>query len=562
MNEIVANNVNFTSFILNFKTQPLLDIHLYSEREGEIKVGGSENSLYILGVIGIFIMLIASINFINLNLAQSSVKTKEVGVRKVLGAAKSQVSFQFLTQSVLLSLSSLLFALLIIGLALPFFNRLAGKFIEFSHLMTIYNLVIGIVLIVIIGIAAGLYPAIIMSSLNTTSILKESIGIGRNKGSQALRKFLVIIQFSASIFLIVGTGIVYKQLRFMQNKDLGFSPQQVLVMPLHKYGKQLQSVEALRLDLAGSAAVINVSSSMTVPGRGAISFSYAAEGFGENERKAINTFSTDRYFARTYQMEIVAGRDFDPELETDLTDAVIISEAAAKSINWTREAAIGRQFNLRGNRKVVGVIKDFHYKSLKNQLEPMAFVPNPKPFSSGSSFYISMSINTADIRNTLSQIEKSWKNIIPDRPFEYFFLDQDFGNQYLAEQKFGSLFMSFAILAIVISCLGLFALATFTLKRRVKEIAIRKVMGSSVINIINLFTWEFLKLVIIANLIAWPVSWFIMKEWVGDFAYKTEISWWLFLIAGLVAFLIAFITVAYQSLKAAVANPVDSLRDE
>ena len=192
----------------------------------------------------------------------------------------------------------------------------------------------------------------------------------------------------------------------------------------------------------------------------------------------------------------------------------------------------------------------------------MAFVPNPKPFSSGSSFYISMSINTADIRNALNQIEKSWKNIIPDRPFEYFFLDQDFGNQYLAEQKFGSLFMSFAILAIVISCLGLFALATFTLKRRVKEIAIRKVMGSSVINIINLFTWEFLKLVIIANLIAWPVSWFIMKEWVGDFAYKTEISWWLFLIAGLVAVLIAFITVAYQSLKAAVANPVDSLRDE
>jgi len=321
-------------------------------------------------------------------------------------------------------------------------------------------------------------------------------------------------------------------------------------------------VEALRSDFEGSPAVINVSSSMTVPGRGALLWSYTAEGFGENERKGINTFSTDRYFARTYQMEIIAGRDFDPQSGTDFTDAVIINEAAAKSINWTAEEAIGRQFNLRGTRKVVGVIKDFHYKSLKNQLEPMAFIPNPMPFSSGSSFYISMSLNTADIPNALNQIEKSWTKIIPDRPFEYFFLDEDFGNQYLAEQKFGSLFMSFAILAIVISCLGLFALATFTLQRKVKEIAIRKVMGSSVVNIIKLFSWGFLKLVIIANLLAWPVAWFIMSEWVNDFAYKTEISWWLFLIAGSVAVLIAFMTVAYQSLKAAMTNPVDSLRDE
>ena len=562
MNEIVANNVNFTSFVLKFKTQPLLDIHLYSEREAEIKVGGSKNSLYILGVIGIFIILIASINFINLNLAQSSVKTKEVGVRKVLGAARTQVSFQFLTQSVLQSLASLLFSLIIVGLALPFFNRLAGKFIEFSNLLTIYNIVIGIALIGIIGIVAGLYPAIIMSSLKTTSILKESIGVGRNKGSQVLRKFLVIIQFSASIFLIVGTGIVYKQLRFMQNKDLGFSPQQVLVLPLHKYGKGLQSVDALRSDLEGGAAVNNVSSSMTVPGRGAISWSYTAEGFGENERKGIKTFSTDRYFVRTYKMEILTGRDFNPQLETDLSDAVIINEAAAKSINWTAEEAIGREFNLRGTRKVIGVIKDFHYSSLKNQLDPMAFVPNPRPFSSGSSFYISVSINTADIQNAINQIRKSWNKVIPDRPFEYFFLNEDFEKQYLAEKQFGSLFMSFSVLAIMISCLGLFALASFTLKRKVKEIAIRKVLGSSIASIIKLFSWGFLKLVIIANLIAWPLAWFIMGEWVNDFAYKTEISWWLFLFAGFVAVLIAFITVAYQSLKAAVANPVDSLKDE
>ena len=301
---------------------------------------------------------------------------------------------------------------------------------------------------------------------------------------------------------------------------------------------------------------------MTVPGRGAISWSYTAEGFAENERKGIKTFSTDRYFVRTYQMKILTGRDFNPQLETDLSDAVIINEAAAKSINWSSEEAIGREFNLRGTRRVIGVIKDFHYSSLKNQLDPMAFVPNPMPFSSGSSFYISMSLNTADISNALNQIENSWKKIIPDRPFEYFFLDVDFENQYLAEQKFGSLFMSFSILAIMISCLGLFALASFTLKRKVKEIAIRKVLGSSVANIIKLFSWGFLKLVIFANLIAWPVAWFIMTEWMNEFAYKTGISWWLFLIAGLVAVLIAFITVAYQALKAALANPVDSLRDE
>ncbi len=560
LKELVERNVSLTStYSFEFLAQPLVDIHLKSNRESEIKAGGDITRLYILAVIGIFILLIAAINFINLSMAKATIKLKEVGVRKVIGATRRQLLQQFQIEYLLISVLALAIGFGLIWILLPSLNELSGKTLTYTELLNPKTIPFAAGVVVAIGLLSGAYPALVLAAFKPTQAITQ--GVSGKTVTALVRKGLVMIQFAASIFLMIGTGIVYNQLLFMENQDLGYQPEQIVVVPLHRHQNALQDFESFRMKLKQLSQFDHASASFLIPGRGALKLSYATEGFAENEFKPISSWFVDREFLATYGIEILTGRDFTPVGDSDITNAVIINEATVRSLNWTNEEAIGKPFTFRGNRTIVGVAKDFHFTSLKDQLEPLAIVPTPSPFSSVNILYVSFAVNANQVEESLKVAGDIWNSVIPSRPFDYFFLDEDFGQQYQAEQRFGKTFTAFAAVAIVISCLGLFALAAFTLRRKVKEIAIRKVMGARISDIVRHFSWDFLRLVLLSNIIAWPAAYYIMSDWVGGFAYQTSINWWLFALASVVGVLVAFVTVMLQSVKAANANPVHSLRE-
>jgi putative ABC transport system permease protein len=532
--------------------ESLKDVYLRSTRNGSKT--GNINNVYIFSIVAIFILLIACFNFINLTTARSAERAKEVGIRKMVGAGKMQLAGQFIGESVVLCLIAFVLTFFLSWLLLPLFNQLAGKTISsgiFEHLNYIALLFFASIGI---GLLSGIYPALVLSSFKPVVVLKGRFVTGTR--GIILRKGLVIAQFTISIALIIATIVVYNQMNFMRDQDLGFSKDQMMV--INTNGDPAK--KAFQQSLTNLPNVKSTAMSGSVPGGG----NPGAYSEIENKKGDLQIANLDLYFVdfdyiNQYKIKMVAGRGFSRDFATDTTQAMVLNEAAVKMFGYSSpQQAVGKRFKQWGREgKIIGVMKDFHYRSLQKDIKPLSMRIEPDGCD-----LISVNVAAGNLPKTISAIESKWKTFIPNRPFSYYFLDEFFDRQYRSEERFGNLFLNFAILAIFISCLGLLGLASYSTIQRTKEIGVRKVMGASVSNIVNLLSKDFLKLVCISFLIAAPLAWYFMHGWLKDFAYRININWWIFLIAGVTAVLIALFTISFQAIKAAVANPVKSLRSE
>jgi putative ABC transport system permease protein len=530
----------------------LRDVYLRSTRGGFVT--GSIVNVYIFSVIGIFILLIACVNFINLTTARSAERAKEVGIRKVVGAVKFQLTRQFIGESIIISVLAFVISIMLCYALLPLFNQLAGKTISqniFSHptdVLMLFGLSLGV------GVLAGFYPSLVLSSFKPVVVLKGRFTTGTR--GLLLRKGLVVFQFTISILLIVGTMVVYTQLNYMRRQDLGFAKEQMMVINTD-WDK---NKDAFKESLAGIPGVLASTYSNGVPGANHNSaYTQVQNRTGEMQKTNLDGYFVDYDFIPVYKLKLVAGRAFSKQFGTDTTQAMILNESAVRSLGYTSpKDAIGRKFDQWGRQgQIIGVLKDFHYESLQQNIKP--FTMRMEKWGYG---VISVKLSTANIQETINAIEKKWAAIIPNRPFEFSFIDEIFDKHYRAENKFGNLFFNFAVLAIFISCLGLLGLASYSTIQRTREIGVRKVLGASVTNIVRLLSVDFIKLVLIALVIATPLGILGMNKWLQDFAYHIHIGWWIFALAGLASLLIAFFTISFQAFRAAISNPVNSLRSE
>jgi putative ABC transport system permease protein len=532
--------------------EPLKDVYLYSTRDGS--KNGNNKNVYLFSVIAAIILLIACINFVNLTTARSAERAKEVGIRKVVGALQPQLAGQFAGESMMLCLIAFLLALLFAGLLLPEFNQLSGKTIStgiFEHPAYISLLFAASL---VIGALAGIYPALVLSSFKPAIVLKGRFATG-SRGN-ILRKGLVFVQFTLSIGFIIATIVVYNQLKYMREQDLGFNKQQLMVIDTegdpHK--------EAFQQSLKGIPGVFSASLASNVPGTDAPIVNCQIENSkGDLQVANLDSYFVDWDYVGQYQLKMVAGRAFSKDFQTDTTQAMLINEAAAKMFGYhSPQQALGRRFSQFGREgRIIGVIKDFHFRSLQEEIKPLSMRIEPD-----ACYLVSVKVSTDHLPATLSAIGNKWKSIVPYRPLLYYFLDEHFDKQYRSEERFGKLFLYFTVLAIFISCMGLFGLASYSIVLRTKEVAVRKVMGASIPGIVNLLSRDFLKLVVISFIVASPVTWWFMHRWLLDFAYRINISFWDFLAAGLLAVLITLLTIGFKAVNAAIANPVKSLRTE
>jgi len=537
--------------------EPLRDVYLRSDRGAPEK--GSIANVYIFSVVAVFILLIACFNFTNLTIARATERAREVGVRKVIGAGRGQLTAQFLGESVLLSLLAFGLALVLSQLLLPVFNELAGKTISDTvvgrpgHWLLLLGLALGV------GLLAGLYPAAVLSAFRPVAVLK-----GRFSGGPqglALRKVLVVFQFTVSVALIAGTLVVYRQLNYMRSQPLGFNKAQTLVLRMNDREYIERHYETLKEQLAAVPGVQSVSASSATPGSGDYNGAYTEieKRDGGMQGANLSLYSVDYDYLSQYGIKVVAGRTFSKSFATDSTEALILNEAAAASLGYGDPAAlVGKRFTQWGRKgQVIGVVSNFHLGSLHDSIAPLALRVAP-----GSFGLFSLRVKAGDEAGTVERVEKAWRTLVPQWPFEYFFLDEQFDRQYRAEERFGQLFLYFSSLAIFIACLGLLGLISYITVQRTKEIGVRKVLGASVGNIVLLLSRDFLWLVGVALVVAVPVSWYAMNRWLENFAYHTQVGWWIFALAGGLALLIALLTISFQAIKAALANPVNSLRSE
>lgn len=533
--------------------EPLKEVYLYSKRGGF--ESGNINNVYIFAVVALFILLIACINFINLSTARAIERAKEVGIRKVVGAYRIQITRQFISESVLICLLAFIISLLLCLGLIPYFNYLAGKEISggiFHH--PIY-IVILFLLACLIGILAGIYPALVLSSFKPVTVLKGKFS--SNAKGLLLRKSLVIVQFVVSIALIAGTLIVYRQLGYMRNQNLGFNKEQMLILQTNGDAKS----RILKDAIISVPGVLSNSVSGAVPGgENPVAYSEIENKQGDMQIANLPVYFVDYNYIPLYKIKLVAGRIFSPDFGTDTAQAMILNESAVKLFGYLKpEDAIGKKYSQWGSEgKIIGVIKDFHFKSLQSKIEPLSM----RYGQGNGGGLVSVKIEGQHINTALQAIERKWHEIIPSRPFEYFFADEFFDRQYRAENRFGGLFLNFAVLAIFISCLGLFGLVSYNTTQRYREIGIRKVLGASVSTIVRLLSIDFLQLVCISILVASPLMWFFMSKWLADFAYHIDISWWIFAVAGSIAVGIALVVITSLTIKAAMENPVKSLRSE
>jgi putative ABC transport system permease protein len=540
---------------------PITDIHLKSNRTGELGANGTIQYVYIFSAIALFILLIACVNFMNLSTARSANRAREVGVRKVLGSSKKHLVLQFLTESVLLTLASTLIAFIAAMALLPAFNNISGKDLAITQ-QTLKWLIPSLVFIVLfVGTLAGSYPAFYLSAFQPIDVLKGRLSTGF-KGS-SLRSVLVVLQFSISIFLIVGTLVIYNQLHFIQSKDLGYNRSQVLVI---KNTFELNNqVEVFKKEVKQLSGVVNATLTGFLPTSGwkntAIFFKNAV--FDQKKALFPQTWEVDEDYIKTLQMTITAGRNFSSQMLTD-SSAIIINQAAANflglndPLNKPLYRSNGGNQTVANSKKynIIGVVKDFNFSSLRNVISPMVLVLAK---NNGS---LSIRVNTANLPTLMAKINETWKGLSPNIQMNYSFMDQDFDATYRTEQRAGSISIIFTSLAIIIACLGLFGLAAYAAEQRVKEIGVRKILGASIAAITGMLSLDFIKLVFIAILISLPLGWYLMNMWLQSFAYREPIHWWILAMAGFTAVFIALITISFQSIKAALANPVNSLRSE
>jgi putative ABC transport system permease protein len=540
---------------VNIALTPLLDIHLRSKSQYELGKTGTLQYVYIFSVIAIFILLIACVNFMNLSTARSSNRAKEVGVRKVLGSARKYLIAQFLTESILVTFVSAIVALVLAWLALPLFNQMAFKHLSFTMQSFVWVIPSLLAIVVVIGFLAGFYPAFFLSAFQPIAVLKGKINAGFKGGW--LRSFLVVFQFSISIFLIIGTLVIYNQLNYIHNKNLGFDRNQVLVIK--------------NANILGQQAKILKNEIKQMPGvKSATMSAYLPTGEDRNitgmfpqlpldikQDVLSELWPVDEDYMSTLGIKLIAGRNFSSQMASDST-GLIVNEAFVRRFGFKQplNKTIYRNSVGLETFHIIGVMKDFNFSSLRDEIKPVALIYNENHGA------ITARVSTENLASLISSLEAKWKELSPYQQFSYSFMNEDFDATYRSEQRISQLFTTFSSLAIFIACLGLFGLAAYAAEQRNKEIGIRKVLGASVSNVTAMLSLDFIKLVLIAIVIASPLAWFVMNKWLQDFAYRIHIQWWIIAIAGLISLFIAFATVSYQSIKAAMANPVKSLKSE
>ncbi|MEA5402321.1 ABC transporter permease [Arcicella sp. DC2W] len=537
--------------------QPLTSIHFDEGFTGTLEPSGNIQYVYIFGAIAVFMLLIACINFMNLSTAGASKRAKEVGVRKVLGSVKQDLITQFLFESILLSIVALVLSLMLVQLALPVFNDLAEKDLQLNFLKNPLLLIAFLVFGLLVGVLAGSYPAFFLSSFNPVEVLKGKFKLAGK--SISLRSGLVVFQFFISIALIIGTTVVYQQIKFIQSKDLGYAKDQLLIMRnTWSLGK---NEEVFRQQILQDPRVLSVSSAGYLPA--GPSDSNNSLGYPDGDDSQIMRtleYKIDDQYIPTMGMKMVSGRNFSKDFATDST-AMIINETAARAFGWGKNAVGHTITRLKNNDglkvtyRIIGVVKDFHFKSLHESITPLLMV-------SEKTYGLTIKVKGKDVEGLLASLKNQWQKFNVDEPFSYAFMDELFEKTYQSEQKISVILSIFSGLTIFVACLGLFGLATFTAEQRTKEIGVRKVLGASVSQIVTLLSKEFLKLVLIACGFAFPIGYWLMNKWLQDFAYRIEISAWIFVLAGILALFIALLTISYQAIKAALANPVTSLRTE
>ncbi|HEU5051702.1 MAG TPA: ABC transporter permease [Hanamia sp.] len=542
--------------------QKLTDIHLYSHTDYEAEPNGDITRVYIFSAIALFILLIACINYMNLSTARSTLRAREIGIRKVIGAKRKELIFQFLSESMIITWIATLIALLLLYFAIPWLNKLSGQQLSFSILMKWQILLPLFLAPFVVGFISGIYPSMFMSSFKPITTLRGLVKIG-NK-SINFRKVLVVTQFAISIILIITTIVVFQQMNYLQNASLGYNKDHIVTLPY--YAGLNDQYESFRNTLLRNSNIKDVGLSSRIP-TGRLLDDMGASAPGQDSmvpvKAEIRYVATDYDFIPTYGIKMVAGRNFSRDYGTD-TSNFVINQSAVKAIGWkSPEDAVGKNFKygfLSGH--IIGVMKDFNFESLHQEIKPMIFIMPPSAAKQG--FYNAISVKLAgkNISSGLAALKDTWQKYLPDLPYQYNFLDDQFAKLYQAEQRQQTIFTIFACIAIFIACLGLFGLSAFAIAQRVKEIGVRKVLGANVSSIVALLSKDFLKLVLISAIIAFPVAWYAMSRWLQDFAYRINIHWWVFLLATLLTMLIALATVSFQAIKAAVANPVNSLRSE
>jgi len=543
---------------LEYSLFPLTDIHLKSSRSAELEANGNIEYVYIFSAAALFILILACINFMNLTTARSSGRAKEVGIRKVLGSEKKTLIWQFLIESTLIAFISLIVGLVFVWLSLSWFNDLSGKQMQMSSLITSRFIIFLFLLPILIGFLAGLYPAFFMSSFQPITVLKGKLLKGHQKNY--LRNFLVIFQFATSIILILGTIVIYKQLDHIQSINVGFSKDQVLIVDNTSLPRETR--ESLKTEIEQLTEVKSASFAGFIP--------------VSSSSKSSTTFSTETVMTQTnilnmeywtadydyldnLKIELIEGRNFSREFGSD-SNAIILNEAAVKLTGFKNP--IGEKIHKTSTNKelityeIIGVVKDFNYESLKQNVGALSLRLGNNSWASAFRF------NSKDINNLVNIIERKYKDAAPGMEFEYQFLDEAFDAMYREERRVGKVALTFAIIAIIIACLGLFGLATYIAEQRTKEIGIRKVLGASVTNIVKMLSTDFVKLVLLAFIIAMPIAWWFMNKWLQDFAYRIDLSLWIFIATGFISLIIALFTLSFQAFRAAISNPVKSIRIE
>ncbi|MFC2161533.1 ABC transporter permease [Acidobacteriota bacterium] len=541
--------------------QPLKRIHLHSHLESEIEQNNSVSNLIILTSIAILILLIACINYMNLFIAQSTKRAKEVGMRKVLGASRTQLIKQFIGESLFFTLISFILSLILAELLLPLFSGLVGKPVYFITGNNLTFLVVFFFITLSIGALSNIYPAVFLSRQPPVKALKGMKHTDlRSVGQVFLKKGLVVFQFAVAIILVIGTLVINQQLHYMRTTQLGFNKEQTAVIPfLNNSGPE--NFQAIKQDLVAYPAVLSASACLTTP-IGVNNLAVNAFPEGQKDKNfIINMNFIDLDFLDLFGIEMVSGRKFSNEFVSDRSESVIVNETTLEKLGITSsQEAIGKKiatgfYNFKGT--IVGVAKDFHISSFHEEIEPLIFLYNPQYF-----FQLAVKLKSQDLPATMSLLEKTWSKHIPDYPFTFSFLDEDINRLYRSEEQTALIIRTFSMVAILIACLGLFSLAAFSAERRTKEIGIRKILGAPTTNIFLLLSMEFTKWVLAANLIAWPIAFFILNSWLGHFAYRVKISWIVFLLTAVLTFLIALFTVSFQSIKTSLSNPIKSLRYE
>ena len=527
--------------------QPLADIHLwYNDYSKNLRT-----NLYVFGAVGLLILFIACVNFINLTTARATWRTKEVGVRKVLGANRQNLITQFLGESLLLSLIALILAFAIVKAATPLYQSILGEAIDLSNMFNWITVSSMLGILLIVGLLAGSYPAFYLSALQAVQSLKRNKTFGKSKLD--LRNGLIVMQFTISIALIVCTLVVNRQLDFTKNKSLGFEKENMLILPL--IGNEVkEKFDVLKQEIVRLPRVQGATGMSEVLGNDFTRNGYTPEGM--EQPMMINVVDVDESFFDLFGIEVKQGKSFMSDRIND-DDTYLVNESLVRELGW--DNPLDKTINRSGDHPIIGVVEDFHFASLHNEIAPLIFTN--KPWTGGFD-YMALKLSPGSFNEVMGQVENVWHEILPQTPFESWFLDDSINRQYESEQRFQTTFFYFSMFSIFIALLGVLGLATFAIQQRTKEIGIRKVLGASVGSIVSLLSKDFLQLVVVAAIVAFPTAWLVMNRWLEDFAYRIEIAWWMYAVAGLAAVLIALLTVGSQAIRAAIANPVKSLRTE